>query len=123
MDPSGIGAVARPDPLKKDDVMKRETRGWSAVMRPGSVPKLIVKGEVCTHPYAQAFLKEGRSHSGEPDILCLTLTVLADTPRAELKEWTRVSFEKRLLTRDYAQVRIAGTGSTILIEVKQAVRS
>ena len=102
--------------------MKRETRGWSAVVRPGSVPKLIVKGEVCTHPYAQAFLKECGSGPGESGTLCLTLTVLADTPRAELKEWTRVSFEKRLLTRDYAQVRVAGTGSTTLIDVKQVVQ-
>jgi hypothetical protein len=102
--------------------MKRETRDWTALVRPGSVPKLIVKGEVCTHPYAQAFLKEGRSCVGESDTLCLTLTVLADTPRAELKEWTRVAFEKQLLTRDFAQVRIAGTGSTILIDVKQVVQ-
>ncbi|NNM77391.1 hypothetical protein HJG53_10790 [Sphingomonas sp. ID1715] len=101
--------------------MKRETRGWSAVVRPGAVPKLIVRGEVCTHPYAQAFLKEGRSRAGEPDILCLTLAVLADTPRAELKEWTRVRFEKPLLARDYGQVRIAGTGASLLIDVRQPV--
>ena len=45
--------------------MKRQTRDWTAVVRPGSVPKLIVAGEVCTHPYAQAFLKEGRPLSGK----------------------------------------------------------
>ena len=103
--------------------MKRQTRDWTAVVRPGSVPKLIVTGEVCTHPYAQAFLKEGRPLSGQQGTLHLTLTVLADTPRAELKEWTRVNFEKRLLTQDYAQVRIAGTGSNIVIEVRQAVQT
>jgi hypothetical protein len=102
--------------------MKRDTRNWSAVMRPGSVPRLIVKGEVCTHPYAQAFLKEARPGADEPEVLCLTLTVLADTPRAELKQWTQVGFEKRLLTGAYAQVRITGTGSTIMFEVKQAVQ-
>ena len=102
--------------------MKRETRSWSAVVRPGSVPKLIIAGEVSTHPYAQAFLKEGRSRADEAETLCLTLTVLADTPRDELREWTRIVFEKRLLTDVYTQVRIAGTGSTILIDVKQAVQ-
>ena len=101
--------------------MKRETRGWSATVRPGSVPKLVVTGEVCTHPYAQAFLKEGRTRPDESDTLCLTLTVLADTPRADLKEWTGVRFEKRLHNSGYAQVRIAGAGETLLVEVKQAV--
>ena len=98
--------------------VKRETRGWSAHVRPGAVPKLIVTGQVCTHPYAQAFLKEGRSPKGEPTTLCLTLCVLADTPRADLKDWTNVSYEVRLLNFRVDKVVIAGTGSLIEIEIK-----
>lgn len=99
--------------------MKRETRGWSAGVRPGAVPKLFVRGEVCTHPYAQAFLKESRSPKGHPETLCLTLTVLADTPRADLKEWTGVSFEKSLLTRGYERVTISGLGEPIELPIRQ----
>lgn len=99
--------------------MTRETRGWTAAVRPGAVPKLFVRGEVCTHPYAQAFLKEGRSPKGHPETLGLTLTVLADTPRADLKEWTGVSFEKRLLARSYERVTITALGDVIELDVKQ----
>lgn len=88
-------------------------------MRRGAVPKLVVRGEVRTHPYAQVFLKEGQSRRGEAHILCLTLTVLADTPRAELQQWTPVRFERSLLSGDYAGVRIAGAGSPVLIDVTQ----
>ena len=102
--------------------MNRETRGWSATVRPGSVPKLIVTGEVSTHPYAQAFLKEG-SANGDEAILHLTLTVLADTPRNELKQWTGVSFEKRLIPRHYAQVQVSGAGDPVLIAVNQVATS
>lgn len=102
--------------------MKRETRGWSAEVRPGAVPKLVVKGQVCTHPYAQAFLKEGRAPKGEPETLCVTLTVLADTPRADLKEWTAVSFEKSLLNRAYDRVKVAGAGDPLYLEIRQTVR-
>lgn len=98
--------------------MTRETRGWTAYVRPGPVPKLIVKGQVCTHPYAQAFLKEGRSPKGEPNTLCLTLSVLADTPRADLKDWTAVSLEVRLLNCSYEKVEILGAGARIGIEIK-----
>jgi len=98
--------------------MKRQTRGWTAVVRPGAVPKLFVRGEVCTHPYAQAFLKEGRSPKGHSERLCLTLTVLADTPRADLKEWTGVSFEKSLLSRSYEGVTISGLGDPVELEIK-----
>lgn len=97
--------------------MTRETRGWSAVVRPGAVPKLVVKGQVCTHPYAQVFLKEGRSPKDEPEILCLTLCVLADTPRADLKTWTAVSLERSLINRTFRHVIIANTGPPIRIEV------
>lgn len=99
--------------------MTRETRGWTAFVRPGAVPKLFVRGEVCTHPYAQAFLKEGRSPKDEPETLCLRLTVLADTPRADLKEWTGVSFEKSLLSRSYDRVTVTGLTDPIHLDVRQ----
>lgn len=101
--------------------MTRETRGWSAIVRPGAVPKLLVKGQVCTHPYAQAFLKEARSPKGEPETLCLTLCVLADTPRADLKEWTPVAFEKSLLNLAFDRVRIVGAGDSIAVEIAGTV--
>lgn len=98
--------------------MERETRNWTALLQSGVVPRLIVAGEVCTHPYAQAFLKEDWSPNEEPDTLCLTLTVLADTSRADLKDWTPIRFEKPLLARTYDQVMIAGTGKRIDIDIK-----
>ena len=98
--------------------MNRQTRGWSAVVQPGAVRKLIVTGQVCTHPYAQAFLKEGRSPAGEPETLCLTLCVLADTPRADMKDWTPVSFEKSLFGKGYERIRIAGVDSPVQLDIR-----
>jgi len=89
------------------------------VVRPGAVRKLVVKGQVCTHPYAQAFLKEGRSPKDDPDVLCLTLCVLADTPRAEMKHWTPVRFEKNLLGRSHDHVMIDGADTPIRLDIKQ----
>ena len=103
--------------------MSRDTRGWSAMVRPGAVRKLVVSGQVCTHPYAQAFLKQGRSPKGEPNTLCLTLCVLADTPRADLKNWTTVTFEASLLGHGYKRVTITGTGSPVHLDIREAAKT
>lgn len=99
--------------------MKRETRGWSAVVRPGAVRKLVVRGEVSTHPYAQVFLKQGRSPKDEANTLSLTLCVLADTQRADLKDWTPVTFETSLLGHGYDRVTITGTCTPIHLDIRQ----
>jgi len=106
--------VKRADP-KPDG---KHTRGWSATVRPGPVPKLIVQGQVSTHPYAQAFLKETHAPSGEQRILCLDLCVLGDMPQGDVRDWKTVTIEKRLLDVSYERVTIGGVGTQIHLDVR-----
>lgn len=96
----------------------KRTRGWSAIVRPGPVPKLIVQGQVSTHPYAQAFLKETHAPSGQQHILCLDLCVLGDSPHADVRDWKTVTIEKRLLDVSYERVTIGGAGTQIYLDVR-----
>lgn len=102
--------------------MNRETRGWSATVRPGAARKLVVRGEVYTHPYAQIFLKPTRSAKEEPNTLNLTLCVLADTP-GDLKKWSPVTFEASTLGHGYERVTIIGTEAPIHLEIRATART
>ena len=96
-----------------------ETRGWSAVLLTGTAPKLIVEGEVRTHPYAFATLNERRIVGGPGDTVVLDLRVMGDHPALDVFSWKRVTYERPLKEADCQSVVIGGTGIALRVPVRR----
>lgn len=99
-------------------------RDWSAVLLSGPSPKLIVEGQIRTHPYAFASLARRDVVGGPVGTMYLDLRVVGDQPALDVLHWKRVRFEHALRAAECDTVVIGGTGSPVrLIVRRQAAHS
>lgn len=99
--------------------MTIETQSWSAVLVTGSSPKLIVQGEVRTHPYAFVALGERRIFGGPAGDFYLDLRIIGDQPGLDVLDWKRVHYERPLREEGCDAVVVGGTGTPVRIPVRR----